>query len=102
MDVASFIAEHRPFDELDETQLGRVVSHTQIEHFAPGTVILDQAGAPSRFLYVIRKGSVDIVDDGRVFDTEGEGEVFGMWSLLGDVAPSATVRANQDTLCYLV
>src|SRR5262245_16757849 len=25
-----------------------------------------------------------------------------MWSLLGKVAPSATVRASEDTLCYLI
>jgi CBS domain-containing protein len=37
-----------------------------------------------------------------VIDEIGEGDVFGMWSLLGKVAPSATVRASEDTLCYLI
>ena len=102
MDVASFLAGHRPFDDLDEADLARTVASVQIEHFAPGVVILEQAGAPSRFLYVVRKGAVEIVDDGRVIDLAGEGEVFGMWSLLGDVAPSSTVRTAEDTLCYLI
>jgi CBS domain-containing protein len=79
-----------------------VVAAVEIEHFAPGTVILQQAGAPATHLYVVRKGALDIVDDGRVIDQVGEGEVFGMWSLLGHVAPAATVRASEDTLCYLV
>ena len=29
-------------------------------------------------------------------------EVNGMWSLLDQVAPTATVRASEDTLCYLI
>ena len=37
-----------------------------------------------------------------MIDLVGEGEVFGMWSLLGHVAPMASVRAAEDTLCYLI
>ena len=102
MDPRGFLAEHPPFDELDEKDLDRVVSAVEIEHFAPGAVILQQAGAPATHLFVVRKGEVDILDGGRVIDEAGEGDVFGMWSLLGKVAPSATVRAAEDTLCYLI
>jgi CBS domain-containing protein len=102
MDVASFLGRHPPFDALHPDRLARVVAAVEIEHFPPDAVILVQAGAPATHLYVVRKGEVEIVDDGRVIDQVGEGEVFGMWSLLGHVAPSATVRATEDTLCYLV
>src|SRR5262245_54598918 len=102
MDTRSFLAEHPPFDQLDGKDLDRVVSAVEIEHFAPGAVILEQAGAPATHLFVVRKGEVDILDAGRVIDEVGPGEVFGMWSLLGKVAPSATVRAAEDTLCYLI
>lgn len=102
MDVATFLADHPPFDTLDPERLRRVVAAVQIEHFAPGAVILQQAGAPASYLYVVRKGAVEILDEGVVIDEVGEGEVFGMWSLLGHVAPSATVRAADDTLCYLI
>ncbi|HKE53255.1 MAG TPA: putative nucleotidyltransferase substrate binding domain-containing protein [Actinomycetota bacterium] len=102
MDARAFLAEHPPFDELDDKDLDRVVSAVEIEHFAPGAVILQQAGAPATHLFVVRKGEVEILDGGRVIDEVGEGDVFGMWSLLGKVAPSATVRAAQDTLCYLI
>ncbi len=102
MDVRSFLAEHPPFDALSADELDRVVSNVQIEHFAPGTLILQQAGAPATHLFVVRRGEAEIVDDGRVIDEIGEGDVFGMWSLLGQVAPTATVRASEDTLCYLI
>jgi CBS domain-containing protein len=102
VDVATFLSRYPPFDSLDERRLARVVASVEIEHFAPGTVILEQAGAPADHLYVVRKGVVDIVDDGQVIDQAVEGELFGMWSMLGRVAPTATVRAAEDTLCYLI
>ena len=102
MDVRAFLADHPPFDALTPEELDRVVASVQIEHFAPGTVILQQAGAPATHLFVVRRGVAEIVDGGRVIDELGEGDVFGMWSLLGQVAPTATVRAGEDTLCYLI
>jgi CBS domain-containing protein len=102
VDVRAFLADHPPFDALTEPELDRVVSSVQIEHFAPGAVILRQAAAPASHLFVIRRGGAEIVDEGRVIDEVGEGDVFGMWSLLDQVAPTATVRASEDTLCYLI
>jgi CBS domain-containing protein len=102
MDVATFLGGHPPFDALDAEALARVAAAVEIEHFSPGDVILRQAGEPSRHLYVIRKGEVEILDDGRVIDLMSVGEAFGMWSLLGRFSPTATVRAHDDTLCYLI
>ena len=53
-------------------------------------------------LYVVRKGAVELLDDGRLIDLLGEGEVFGQFSLLAQGGPTATVRAHEDTLCYLL
>ena len=47
-------------DRLDELA-GRV----KTEQFPAGTVVLQQSGEPSRFLYLVRHGSVEILDDGR-------------------------------------
>ncbi|MGZ4110605.1 MAG: cyclic nucleotide-binding domain-containing protein, partial [Actinomycetota bacterium] len=80
MDVATFLGRHPPFDALDAEALGRVAAAVEIEHFSPGDVILEQAGEPSHHLYVIRKGEVEILDDGRVIDLMSTGEAFGMWS----------------------
>jgi CBS domain-containing protein len=102
VDVRSFLAERPPFSALGEDELDRVVASVEIEHFPPGAVILEQAGAPATHLYILRKGAIQIVDEGEVIDEVGDGEVFGMWSLLGQVTPLATVRAAEDSLCYLL
>jgi CBS domain-containing protein len=102
VDVASFLQRHAPFDALDPQGLARVVSSVQIAHYAPGVEILEQGGEPAQALYVIRKGAVEILDDGRLVDLMTEGEAFGAWSLLGGFGPTTTVRAHEDTLCYLI
>lgn len=102
MDIPGFLASHPPFDELSPEEFERVLGALEIAHFPPGAIILEEAGEPSSHLYIVRKGVVEILDDGVVIDELGEGEVFGMWSLLGNIAPTATVRAREDTLCYLI
>ena len=45
MEVRAFLLEHPLFDALADEDLDRVVASVEIEAFAPGTVILQQAGA---------------------------------------------------------
>ena len=102
MDISGFLGRYPPFDALDGAALARVASAVEIEHFPAGRVILAQAGEPAHALYVIRKGAVELLDDGQLLDLLGEGELFGQFSLLAAVGPSVTVRAHEDTLCYLI
>ncbi len=102
MDVPTFLSRHPPFDALSPEALADTARSVQIEHFPTGTVILEQSGEPSRFLYVIRKGAVELLSQGQLYDLLGEGEVFGQFSLLDGESPTATVRAHEDTLCYLI
>ena len=91
-----------PFDELDDERLAEVVRHTQIEFFPAGTVILHQAAEPTAFLYIVRTGVVEAVDGDLVADVLGEGEFFGFVSLFTGLEPAFTLRAVEDTICYLV
>jgi CBS domain-containing protein len=102
MDVAGFLGRYAPFDELEPDRLIAVARTVEIEHFPAGADILQRAGEPAQALYVVRKGAVELLDDGRLVDLLGEGEVFGQFSLLAEEGPTLTVRANEDTLCYLV
>jgi CBS domain-containing protein len=102
MDVRSFLSRHPPFDALDREALERVARSVEIEHFAPGTVILQQSGEPAHHLVVIRRGAVEVVDSGRVVDLLVEGEAFGGPSLVSGGSPAATIIAHEDSLCYLI
>lgn len=102
MEVAAFLARHPPFDAVERDRLDELAGRVKTEQFTAGTVILQQSGEPSRFLYLIRHGSAEILDDGHLVDMIGEGEVFGAWSLLGGSGPTATVRAREDATCFLI
>jgi CBS domain-containing protein len=102
VDIPSFLRMYPPFDELDEERLEEVVRHTHIEFFPAGTVIVHRAAAPSRYLYVVRKGLVEAADGDVVADVLGEGEFFGFVSLFTGLEPAFTLRAVEDTICYLI
>ena len=102
MDVGTFLSRYPPFDGVSPDELTEVARSVEIEHFAAGTVILEQSGEPARHLYVVRKGAVELSAEGRLYDLLSEGEVFGQFSLLTEESPTSTVRAHEDTLCYLI
>lgn len=100
-EVTGFLARHPPFSALSREALERLVRRGQIEFFPTGSDILVQAGQPSRHFYVVRRGSVELLDAGEVVDVLDEGEAFGHPSLLSGLPPAFTVRAREDCLCYL-
>ncbi len=105
-EIVRFLLEHPPFSQLPLLQIQRIASAVQIEYFGQGVQILTQGGKPAAFLYLIRRGSVDLVrernDVVEVTDTLSEGECFGYVSLIQGKPPISTVRAHEATLCYLI
>jgi CBS domain-containing protein len=99
-DIADFLRRHPPFDSLDEETLERVASAAEIEFYATGKPILESAAATSEFVYVVRRGSVELLVDGRLHDLLGEGEMFAFASLLQDAPLGFVARAAEDTLVY--
>jgi CBS domain-containing protein len=102
LDVVRFLSAHPPFAGLDANALERVAQSIRVEYFVPGTVVIEQGGSPSAFVYVVRKGRVELVDIERVVDVLEEGELFGFPSLLSGEPPGYTVRVAEETICYLI
>src|SRR2546423_11924656 len=102
MDVAASLRHPPPFDSLTSPQLERIGSSVRIEFFPEDAVIIRAAGEPARFLYVIRRGAVELIEEDHVLDVLGEGEAFGHLSLLSGLSPVGTVRAAEVTICYLI
>src|SRR5262249_17416435 len=102
MDVAAFLGKHPPFDSLTAEQLERIGNSMRIEYFPEDAVIIQAAGEPAHHLYVIRRGAVELVEEDHVLDVLGEGEAFGHLSLLSGLSPVSTMRASEETICYLI
>jgi CBS domain-containing protein len=101
-DVAEFLQRHPPFDTLDEEALQIVAAAAEIEFHAAGAPILESAQATAEFACVVRRGSVELLTGGRLFDLVGEGEMFGFASLLAESPLGFVARAAEDTLVYRI
>ena len=99
-DIADFLRHHPPFDSLDDAALQEVTKGVEIEFYAAHAAILDRAAAQSEFAYVVRRGSVELLIDGRLLDLLNEGEMFGFASLLDEAPLGFVARAAEDTLVY--
>jgi len=68
--------------------------------FAAGVHLFD-AGHAADKLYIIKQGSVELLDGktGQVFATLNPGQPFGEQAILAGGVRSATARAKVDTVC---
>jgi CBS domain-containing protein len=106
-EIARFLARHPPFDRLPGELLARTAATVEIEFFPRGARILRQGGGPSRFLYLIVKGTVELwqASDDRppeLVETLAVGEAFGQLSLLSDTSHLWDAVAGEDVLAYLI
>jgi CBS domain-containing protein len=101
-DIAEFLRRHPPFDTLDEEQLTAVAAAAEIEFYPARAAILESPGERSEFAHVVRRGSVELLIEGRLLDVLGEGEMFGFASLLEEGPMGFIARAAEDTLLYRI
>ncbi|HSD24933.1 MAG TPA: putative nucleotidyltransferase substrate binding domain-containing protein [Solirubrobacterales bacterium] len=99
-DIAEFLAGRDPFSGLDEAELGRLASRTEVEFFPAGRQIVPQGERSQGRIRVIRRGGVELLDRGRPVDLLGEGEMFGHPSVISGEPTRYEARAREDTLCY--
>ncbi|MEM8530870.1 MAG: DUF294 nucleotidyltransferase-like domain-containing protein [Chloroflexota bacterium] len=106
-DIARFLYEHPPFSLLSFDEIRQIAGMIAIEYFPAEQMVLMQDGTPSDYLYIVRRGSADLLrtDEQGVqvlMDTLDEGEAFGYVSLIRGSSPVVSVRTNEETLAYLL
>ncbi len=102
MDPLDFLVAHEPFSQLDGAERAAIADALEI-HFEPhGRLVLEREGAPSEYLWIVRKGAVRLEVNGHPIDELAVGEAFGFPSLLADSRPHFDVVTVADTLFYRV
>src|SRR3954453_6038032 len=99
-DIAEFLGGRDPFRGLDEEALDALAARTEVEFFPAGTTIIPQGRLSQGRIRVVRRGSVELVDQGTPVDLLGEGEMFGHPSVLSGLPARLEARAKEDTLAY--
>ncbi|EMY36210.1 cyclic-nucleotide signal transduction protein [Arthrobacter crystallopoietes BAB-32] len=94
-----FLGSQSPYDSLDRDDLAALGARVEVENFPEGTVIIRADGPPLTHLWVVYRGSVEVVDRGRVVEQLGPGSTFGHISLLTNMSPALSVRAREDCVC---
>jgi CBS domain-containing protein len=100
--TAKFLGGFPPFAGLPPEELEAVAEAAVARQYPAGENVLVEDGRPADHLFVIRDGSVELVHEEEVVDILRPGESFGHPSLLTGLAPAFTVRAHEDTTCYLL
>jgi CBS domain-containing protein len=98
--VAEFLKGLEPFSGLEEGDVDRLAASAKIEFFTAGTVIFKQGEPPPDEIGVIRRGAVELVDEGRVLDLLEAGEMFGQAWMFSGLPTGWEARAREDTVCY--
>jgi CBS domain-containing protein len=106
-DTIDFLSHIHPLDLLPPLGIEALCEDAGLEYFRRGVHILDYGGSPSEYLFVVKRGTVSMfltADDGSelVLDYRGEGEYFGLLSLISGESPRSNVRAEEDTIGLLI
>ncbi|MCB0211810.1 MAG: cyclic nucleotide-binding/CBS domain-containing protein [Anaerolineae bacterium] len=102
MNVVEFIEHLHPFDYLTPQELDQVAADLIQKEYFGDSLILEQGGETSQYLYVIRHGSVKLQRDGRAIQVLEEGELFGFPSMLSHNPPSSNVITDEHTSLLLI
>jgi CBS domain-containing protein len=101
-DVERFLAATPPFDRLDPPLRQRAAAAIEAIYRRTGTVLLE-IGDSNEMLYVIRRGAVEAHDrHGNLIDRYGEGESFGVQSLLTGKPVRFRITMIEDGLIWIM
>lgn len=104
---AQFLFEHPPFNLIPFDEVVQMTRELKEQQLPPEYTILEYNGAPSEYLYILRRGSADVLrknEQGVMtqVDILDEGEAFGHLSLISHQPPNATVRTREDVTVYML
>lgn len=101
-DVEKFLAETPPFDLLEPSLQRRAAAAIEAVYRRKGTVLLE-IGEANETLHILRRGAVEAHDrQGNFIDRYGEGESFGLQSLLTGKPVRFRITLIEDSLVWMM
>jgi CBS domain-containing protein len=79
------------------------VAATAAQHtYRAGQLALIMYGEPTRYLFVVRTGAMELIHGAEMIEVLEPGQCFGHPSLVSGLAPTFSVRAREDSTCLLI
>jgi CRP/FNR family cyclic AMP-dependent transcriptional regulator len=82
--------------EMSEDFSGLFASETEVNSVAPGEVLFEK-GEPGHLMYVVKSGSLQILDGNYVYETVSARGIVGEMALVDRSPRSATARAIEPS-----
>ena len=101
-EIAAFLAGVEAFKTLASDQLARVAAAVTHRRVTEGEALIVEGGPPTRQLFVLREGALDLLRRESLVTVMTAGELLGYPSLLTGTAPAFTVRARSDCALYCI
>ena len=101
-DVATFLSGVEAFTTLSRDQLARVAAAVTPRRLGAGEALIVEGGPPSKQLWVLRDGALDLLRREALVTVMTSGELLGYASLLTRTAPAFTVRARSECTLYCI
>ena len=101
-EIAGFLSHVEAFETLSGDQLARLAAAVTHRQVVAGETMIVEGGPPTRQLYVLRDGSLDLLRRESLVTVMTAGELLGYPSLLTGTAPAFTVRARSDSAIYCI
>ncbi|MCH7407844.1 DUF294 nucleotidyltransferase-like domain-containing protein [Belliella sp. DSM 111904] len=104
--VKEFLNRFPPFHFLDSTNLLTIAQVVEVRYFAAGESLFQKGDAAQEYFFVLREGSVHLIDHeyGKdiIVEVCDEGDVFGVLALLGKRPYILQALAKEDSLVYAI
>ncbi|TYO98330.1 CBS domain-containing protein [Geothermobacter ehrlichii] len=103
----STLKDTQPFNLLPDEVVTRLEQAALIRKFPPHIHIFNQNDPPTGYLYIVRRGLVEIVATTpggveMVVDLRSDGSFFGCTPILTNESYTAGARTAKETECYLI
>ena len=100
IEIRDFIAQHPPFDVLDESALNNLPKKLTIRYFRQGSVFPDLL-IQDKYLYIIRTGAIEFRNQfDQLVDKLAEGDIYFLASQSDENANDIQGICVEDTLVY--
>ena len=83
------------FKDLSEEDLGKIAEKTQMQYFGPDHVIFEEGG-PGDIMYIIKRGSVQVIRDQAIIAELSDNDFFGEMALVSDETRNATIKTVTE------
>jgi CBS domain-containing protein len=102
--IADFLKEYPPFNHLGVETLRDLASQSKVTFHEDGEIVFSKGQPRDRWLYVIQKGNLRVVDEGEsgdhLVDLRGPGDILGLQGIRSDEPYLHTCRTDTETILY--